>query len=1341
MEAGDEFEIEQVQQLVDEVGESQVRHEGVGTVDGRQQVLPLSLETFLQILQERPLPQYVAQLDIDLGHHPEIEHRFLQRFGLDPSEVRVGSARPDLLEVISMEGDEPDLLRIWDVKASQSARHEHFIQVAYYSFLLEAVLEEMKLTDSIAVDTEFAVILSREGQEEFELAPYRLAVEDFLRNRAPTLLATLAADAHYHVREKCALCEYMDTCQAEADAHFDLSRVPYISSESKRKLQSNGIRSHRELAQVQPDTHEELIETLQASSHDLSMHLSHYIASAQALEDGQIRLLDNSTLRMPQWENIRVVLSAEHDPVTNTCFAIGFKTYEGWDQTNNRPIGTEEVFISEGSEHEADLLLNFLRTLNQLLVRVDRDNSVIAEQPIDADPRVVVAQQRLDQAQDSLAQFKSQHPRLYRRNPDYEQLNQQREGLKEQVKQAERDLRRAERDANWERYIEQDTLHFYVYDGLDLLVLKSLVERHLFDPDPDLLGEIRTLVRLFPPESVLPDAETFRTIPGTIVTQVLRNLTALPIPYLYELRAVSEAYQPIKQSGEESGYQFRPRYGFGWRHSNQVAFERIHGVWREEEFVPDSRNPSRVYSAADVRNMLERTVRDKLRATDSIVRRLKQDFGDRLLLRKEPFRLYADFDPLDFQMLEALRVFTILEASLNEMAVKHLHTLSVEDRTAKFECVRGLHYLVGEDESDGSLWFTFDPTSRDAKFDEGDFNLVLTPEDAPECLLGDVDGRLFDTSRWRHEPYRVTLMEYDLDAEPPRLRLLPRNTNRLLERVDLSQACVLDRLYVDYNSPKVLETLQHLQAAPEQARHIHELVAGATVEGWQPFIQDTDRLEQLLRQQVAQSDSASTSFLNTQQWRAFHGVSQEPLTLIWGPPGTGKTYTLGHILLGYVLAAHEEQQPLRILVTAFTHHAISNVLRKVSELVHRYGITTDQLVIAKAHGGYSHSADALLPDSVERIRYADLDTQVQRDDLRCLVVGSTVWGIYNATNRAGGIVQPWFDVILVDEASQLKLPDALVALTSSKPGANIILAGDDRQLPPIIHGTYPEEHEYMLTSVFAFMRHRMEERQAVEPDFEQRVLFQLEQNFRMNEPLTAYPRQVIYQGRFFSEQPSIRIVTDPRLEAEADDVIDFMLHPARPVVLCWYSSPVSFTARNPIEAELVAQLTERLSAILIDGSTGQVYESPQFASQGVAVLSPHRAQNSTIRQVLSQYGFGEDEQPLPLVDTVDKLQGQERDVVLVSYGVADEEYAEAEADFLLSSNRFNVATTRPRQKLVLFCSQSVLNVVPDDRRILLDSMMLKEFRRYCDDGLVQFTWQSPDHGELTLNVQWKGFDE
>ena len=67
-------------------------------------------------------------------------------------------------------------------------------------------------------------------------------------------------------------------------------------------------------------------------------------------------------------------------------------------------------------------------------------------------------------------------------------------------------------------------------------------------------------------------------------------------------------------------------------------------------------------------------------------------------------------------------------------------------------------------------------------------------------------------------------------------------------------------------------------------------------------------------------------------------------------------------------------------------------------------------------------------------------------------------------------------------------------------------------------------------------------------------------------------------------------------------------------------------------------------------------------------------------------------------------------------GVADEEYATAEAEFLLSRNRFNVAATRAERKLVVFCSDTVLDLVPTDRKVLMESMMLKEFRHYCSDG-------------------------
>jgi hypothetical protein len=1334
MQAGDEFELGNIDRLVEEAGRDEV-HFQKETSGSREIVRSLPVSEFIALCVQPTMPRYIAQIEIIFS--PEQEERFLRRFDLDPARVRLGPARPDLIEVIEPSCESGKRrLRVWDFKGSQIARHEHFIQVAYYSFLLEHLLEESALS-GFEVDTEFGVIVSRKEDLEFELRPYRLAVTDFLRTRAQTLFATPAADTHYHVREQCSMCEYMDTCRAEADAGSDLSRIAYMSSESKRKLRQAGIMSHRDLARLEIGNGDALlVERLRAASHDLSTHLPRYIATAKALEDGAPRPLESSTLMMPRYEDIRVILSAEQDAVTGTCFAVGMKTFEGWDTEAKRVIGSEQVFLSDTPGGEGWMLLEFLTALNSFLHRVDEENGAIAERPIDEETGVVEARSAQDDAEMALASFKEKHNPLRKTHPDYNSLLAQRNRLEEEVKQAKKNCREAERNARWELTKQQRRLHFYLYDNLDLLALEGMVERHLFDEErPELLEEIRNLVRLFPPSSVMKDADTFRTVPGTVVTRVLQTMVALPAPYLYDLRTVSELYQPHNADGEEKGYTFRPRYGFGWEHSNQVAFERIHDVWNNESFIPDPKERSRDMSPRDILATIEETVKAKLRATDSIIRRLKEDLASQLLLRKEPFRLHGEFDPIEFRMIEALRVFTMLEASLDELQIKSDHTLPIGERAAKFVCIRGMRYV--EDGEENSLWFTFDPECRDARFDAGDFNLVVTPEDEPGLLMGEIDGKLYERAGWKHANFRVRLVEYDLASDPPRVRLCPEAPSKFRESIDLTKPCVLDQLFVDYNSSRVLDVLARLHAAPEEARHIQQLTADGSVEGWSPFVTDSAPIERELRHRIAAAGLDAGAILNPGQWKAWHGVFREPLTLIWGPPGTGKTHTVAHILLGYALAARSLGRPLSILVTAFTHHAIANVLKKVAELADRYGIGSEWLAITKL--GKENAADSELPKRVERRSEEEPAGYLAREQ-GCTIAGATVWAIHKGMKKAGGAIRPWFDLVLIDEASQMRLPDALIAFSASRPTANIILAGDDRQLPPIIHGTYPEEHEHMLSSVFAFMRDRMNVRSTIQPDAEERMLFQLEENFRMSEPLTAYPREILYRGRFSSTKPHIRIATTSSLDRGSVDPVEAMLHPDRPAVLCWYTSPQSFTSRNPIEADLVARLASRLAEILVDERSGVLYTPAEFAARGLASLSPHRAQNSTIRQRLASCGFGTESRPLPLVDTVEKLQGQERDVVLVSYGVADEEYADAEGEFLLSSNRFNVAATRARHKLILLCSDTVLDVVPDDREILLESMMLKEFRTYCSDGSMQLPWNTEEFGEVTLNIRWKGFD-
>ena len=258
MAAGDSFEVEQLDALQAELASEPsvpgiaplLHHAGFETVRGRTQVLPTPIAEALSRFQQPAAPRFIAQVAIDPAAHPTVATQFLQSLGLDPELIDLGPAKPDLIELLPADAAHPmRRLRVWDFKGSQVARHEHFIQVAYYSMLLEVVLAELGIAD-LCVDAAEAVVAARTERKSFDLAPYRLAVGDFLRNRMPEILATPAADAHFHVHDGCMLCEYMEECRARANASFALSRIPYISSASKRHQLAAGFRAPPALARV-----------------------------------------------------------------------------------------------------------------------------------------------------------------------------------------------------------------------------------------------------------------------------------------------------------------------------------------------------------------------------------------------------------------------------------------------------------------------------------------------------------------------------------------------------------------------------------------------------------------------------------------------------------------------------------------------------------------------------------------------------------------------------------------------------------------------------------------------------------------------------------------------------------------------------------------------------------------------------------------------------------------------------------------------------------------------------------------------------------------------------------
>ncbi len=406
------------------------------------------------------------------------------------------------------------------------------------------------------------------------------------------------------------------------------------------------------------------------------------------------------------------------------------------------------------------------------------------------------------------------------------------------------------------------------------------------------------------------------------------------------------------------------------------------------------------------------------------------------------------------------------------------------------------------------------------------------------------------------------------------------------------------------------------------------------------------------------------------QREAYRAIRQQRVTAVWGPPGTGKTHFLAATILGLAAAHARAGLPFRVLVTAYTHAAIENLLRKLGALAN--GGRTLRLAKAKYWQGPSAGIDVIAEDEL-----ADWLA-----DSPQAVVGATVYSCLKENQTLGG-----FDLVVIDEASQVRVPEAAVAVCQVAETGRLVLAGDHLQLPPIIAGAYPETppgEPVLHRSIFEAIAAPWESRPG-------RLLRPLLENFRMNDVLTSVAGRLLYGPRYQcvnAEVAGRRLAF--RAGRKVDPLVRACLDPEFPLVLVLLAGQRAARA-NPVEADLVAQLVAALRDGLHSAAGRPYADDADFFRHGAFIVSPHHAQIRAIQQALAEQRSWS---ALPFVDTVDRMQGQEADAVLVSYGVADPEFALREAEFIYGLNRLNVALTRGRSKCIVCLPQPLLEASP-----------------------------------------------
>jgi superfamily I DNA and/or RNA helicase len=247
-----------------------------------------------------------------------------------------------------------------------------------------------------------------------------------------------------------------------------------------------------------------------------------------------------------------------------------------------------------------------------------------------------------------------------------------------------------------------------------------------------------------------------------------------------------------------------------------------------------------------------------------------------------------------------------------------------------------------------------------------------------------------------------------------------------------------------------------------------------------------------------------------------------------------------------------------------------------------------------------------------------------------------------------------------------------------------IVVGDHRQMPPIL--THDWKHEprrgaqdtRIYASTFESLRDR---------DF---PIVGLDRSFRLHAMTAGFLDQHVYAADavgFHSRRTDLLGMC-----AAADGHVAAALLPDYPIVVIEHAEHDSLK-RNDTEIAILAPI--------IAAARDELELDPE---DGLGIVVPHRAQRAALNTLFPDLAAA------GAIDTVERFQGGERDLILLSATASDPEFVLSEARFLLNPNRLNVAISRPRKKLVVVGSTTIFRLVPPDMEVFESALLWKRLR-------------------------------